>query len=428
VTEKKPPKILLLSTWPYKKTMPSRAFASYFHDFSSDSLACVYCANTTPDVSNIANYWRITDSSLLKSRFKKTEIGSKVIPCVPPEEEPSHRVTKKKKLSIPQSGLRFFFRDRLWQKKRWATPSFLKWTDEFAPELIVISGSNDFFLYRMGLFLAKRYNAKMLLIINDDYLFLNENKKPSGLFFRSYRKKYKRLISSILSKPENGFCGLSESMVDRYKKVFAASGLVVPLSSESNFSLKKTHNETPTFVYCGNVSLGRYRSLESLANYLKSLNKPYRFLVYSSEEGKEIEKLKKSSSLSFMGSVSYAKVVEIQKQADFLVYVESFKKKDIVHTRYSVSTKVPNLLSFAKPIICYGPKECSAIKYFSDNKAAYCCDDEDLSASSLVDFLSNNSAQTEAALHAKELYLSKHQVSDVSELFLNFANQVAHGK
>jgi glycosyltransferase involved in cell wall biosynthesis len=49
------------------------------------------------------------------------------------------------------------------------------------------------------------------------------------------------------------------------------------------------------------------------------------------------------------------------------VHVESFEKKIRSYTRLSMSTKIPQYMAAARPILCYGPGEVASCRFIGEN-------------------------------------------------------------
>lgn len=106
------------------------------------------------------------------------------------------------KLGKHKNSINYLLRGLIWNRKNWLTKDLIDWVDDFNPELIFISFSDDFFILQIGLFFARKYNIPIISTISDDYYF--NNKFSLNPFRLIYHIKYKKLVDSIMiHKGEN---------------------------------------------------------------------------------------------------------------------------------------------------------------------------------------------------------------------------------
>lgn len=72
-------------------------------------------------------------------------------------------------------------------------------------------------------------------------------------------------------------------------------------------------------------------------------------------------------------SVPTDKVSDVQRQADILVYAESFDKSRRSLVRQSFSTKIVDYLNSSRSIFAVGLNDVASIDYFIKNNSAVVC-------------------------------------------------------
>jgi hypothetical protein len=369
-------KILILGTVLFNQNNQSRAFESYFSSSEKIQLAQFFSNSQITQTSNVSTFFQITDLMLLKKWLgDKSDCGIT-----------KNDFLKKNKLNKPSNNfvgflyslgkikLPFFriLRKILWKKKFWNNKKFIQWVENFKPDLLFLSFSDDFFLNEIALFLANHFHIPILSSISDDYYF-NERFSLDPFYFL-YRFLYKSLINQILAKyPHAIFIG------DLIKKIYTekfhlVSETIFLSSSWSTLDFQPINiHKQILLIYFGNLNLGRLENLIKISSFLSKNKIDFQFDIYSGSISKREKSLMNKSNLTFCGFLSYQDLSYIIKKYDFIVITENFKNKHITNTKYSISTKVADSLKSGKSLFIYGPKEAGAINYlFSENIEFIC--------------------------------------------------------
>ena len=374
------PRVLIVGTVPYNKRSTSRAFEAYFHGWEKENLAQVFSNTRTPCKGHCGTLFQITDHRLLKRRFnKKTDTG-KIFKYedLPDEwvdndlEIKSDSVKKMYKIGARHTPFTHLIRKAIWKKKFWCTEKFNKWLDEFNPECVFLSFSDDFFIPEIALYVAKRFNIPIVSSIGDDYYF-NEHFSFSP-FYLLYKKSYKRLIRKVLAYKGSAIY-ISDKIRDKYNSEFGLNGKTVYLTSEiKRKEFKPINKNNPIITYFGNIRMGRNISLNEIGYALGGINRDYRLEVYSGENDEKYYKIfDKNPFIKYCGAVPYSEVVKRMSESDITVIVEGFKNRDIAQSRYSLSTKAADALASGVAILTYGSEECGIIEYMKSTGASVVC-------------------------------------------------------
>ena len=339
-------KILIVGTVPYNKKSTSRAFDAYFHYFERENLAQIFSNAKTPCKGHCASLFQITDSRML-SRWLGKKIDTGVIYNYEDLEDEwedwdlefENKSTKKLyRAASRHTTLTHILRGILWRKKFWCTDKLNNWLDNFAPDCVFLAFSDDYFIPKIAMYVARRYNIPIVSCIGDDYYF--NTKFSLNPFYYIYKSTYRRLVRKIFSHPSSAIY-ISDKIRDKYNSEFGLSGQTVYLSSNiSRKPFEPINKENPVITYFGNIGIGRNNSLNDIGFALGSINKDWRLEVYSNEPNEKVYKvLLENPFVDFKGSVPYAQVENRIRESDITVIVEGFRRKDINMSRYSLSTK-----------------------------------------------------------------------------------------
>ncbi|MBR4761473.1 MAG: glycosyltransferase family 4 protein [Clostridia bacterium] len=373
-------RILIVGTVPYNPNSQSRLYESFFSGFDRRNLAQVFSNTKTPIKGHCERLYQITDQRMLKRRFKKgVSTGKRFVYDELPEKwadnkaEVSGGVFKSLyKLSGKKSALTHLIRAFVWRKRYWCTADFEKWLDEFNPECVFLSFSDDFFIGNIALYIADRFNIPIVAFSGDDYYF-NAHFSLSP-FYLIYKSLYRRHVQKIFSRCK--YASLSSDFIkDKYAEYFGINTMATYLSSSvKRREFKEINKGNPLITYCGNIRIGRNLSLIDVANALKKVNPEYKLHIYSNEDDEKYYKpFEAVDNIIFHGVVPYSEVQRIIADTDIFVVVEGFRKKDIDVARYSISTKISDALASGDAVLAYGPYECTAIKYMEASGAAVVC-------------------------------------------------------
>lgn len=418
-------KVMIVGTVPYNKRMTSRAFEAYFGSWEHDKLAQVFSNPLMPVKGHCGYLYQITDAMLLrKAMGKRTAVGKQYLydDCL---DEPLPVNEKKDKnkwfRKLYQIGSRknpfsCLMRKALWKKSRWCTPAFNAWLDDFRPECVFLSFSDDFFIPEIALYVAERFRVPIVSSIGDDYYF--NDRFSLNPFYYIYRSAYKRLIRRVFAHGGTAIY-IGDKIRDKYNAEFPLNGKTVYLCSEvERREFRSVNADAPNICYFGNIRQGRNESLSDIATALGSINPGYRLTVYSGQNDKDIVRvLEENPFVDFCGSIPYEEVKQKTREADILVIVEGFKKKHVDNTRYSLSTKAADSLCSGAAILVYGSSECGVIEYMQQTDAAAVCTDKRQLESCIRRLIEDKDYQRSMYDAAKRVSEKNHMLAESNAVF-----------
>lgn len=408
-------RVVIVGTVPYNKKSTSRAFDAYFHNWEKENIIQVFSNTKEPCKGHCGSFYQITDQRMLKRWLgKKLETGKifydvdlKSEWCSTDLELNSSVAENIYKLGRRHSPFTHLLRGILWKKSFWCTEKFDLWLDEFKPECVFLAFSNDYFILKIALYIAKKYNIPIVSCIGDDYYF-NVEKTINPLYY-IYKYTYKRLVDKIFSVFGSAVF-ISDKIKNKYNSEFGLNGETVYLSSETarkRFMPVNTVN--PVISYFGNIQMGRNKSLNEIGYALGEINENYILEVYSNEPDKKYFKIfENNKNVSFLGSIPYEQVKQRMLESDITVIVEGFKKKDINLSRYSLSTKAADSLASGTNIFVYGSMESGIIEYMNSTNSSVVCTERENLKKSLETLIFDKSLQKRLYDSAAEIYENNH--------------------
>lgn len=359
--------ILVICANPINKSSSTRAFYTYFGDRDKIKIAQFYSNDQKIDEEFCCTYFNLTDSIILKRMFNKNCIGRNES-----NRESNYGDTRfigtLKKIGKKGWPLIQLFRKALWKKNRWMTDDLISWAHQFKPDLIFYHNSDAFFLGEIAIELSKLFSVPLILEISDDYYF--NNHFSLSPFYHLYRKKYKKHFENCI-KHATGYIFISEKMKRKYEEFFEIKGECIHISSEFQFETNQNFQTDGSFNYFGNIGLGRWKTIKTIANQLKKHNDETILDVYCPRIGNSIvSKIKNIQNVRYCGSLEYDDLKRKIFGSKYLLLVESFSKKNIKDVKFSLSTKVADYISTGVPIIAVGPKGSGTIDFLEENNLA----------------------------------------------------------
>lgn len=417
-------RILIVSSDPLSATSNNgKTLASFFDRYPQELLAQLYFSSARPDSDICNNYYKISDMDMLRSRrFHSKQCGGKIT-----TDEILHDEIKKDYATtqrIRKNNVMRLLREALWNSN-WKTDDLQDWLNEFRPELIFFVAGDIIFSYKIVAYIKKEYAAKLAVYITDDYILPRVSFSVFWWIRRNlvFRHMKKAVQSSDL------FFTISPAMKERYKNVFhKESYIIVNMPQTFTPSTEAQYNPENILelVYAGGLHYNRDKTLTLLAKSINRINrkgildKKVVLKIFSNQKisARKLKKLELADSSIFGGGLSSEELSLRLQQADFLVHVESFRYKNICETRLSLSTKIPEYMSFRKPIIAIGPKSIASMQYISN---CTCCITKTRDMDHVLsEFLRNTAAQKALAHKAYDKYIQNHNKEQNQKIFLDF--------
>ena len=403
-----------------------KTLASFIRQFPKDNVAQLFLHEGNPNSDLCSNYYKFTDKDALKSVFLRWNNGKRLTEIENPDTAPQLHKGAIYRLGRKKKPLVSFFRDAVWRLSNSFNRKLKKWLKEFDPDVIFFACSDSKFSYRLTRKIVLYLKKPLALCCFDDY-YLNCNYSTCA-FGKAYFRGFLKEVFKTFDLAKLTFA-VNEKMSEAYRNFFDREFPVLYTSAECQLS-DSMFDDRHGICYLGGLGYGRDKQLVALGKALregKYPNLPKHIDVYSPENNDAVlRELTKENGIVFHGSVSHNEVSRVIKSSKALIHTESFEKKIIERTKFSLSTKIPESLGSGALLIAYGPKEVASIDYLLKNDAAVVSDDVQSLLTEVSSVFSDKRKYQGCIEKQKQLYLRNHTVSAVSKVFIEQINKIVH--
>ena len=376
--------ILVVSHNPFSDTQNNgKTLTSLLGDWPEGRIAQVYFSNLPPDRTVCRKFFRILDADVFKSIFQRRPscTGSVIDDLTPLEADLSENAgggsLKNMVLGIFRKRwpIAVTMRNAIWSVGKWNTDGFQQWLDDFQPDLIFFQSSHCTFPYKVVDFIRKRYKIPIIMQTTDDYVSSKFSLDPffwcnlAGL--KKWYAKFARESKAILT--------IGDKMAEEYAAKFggnyhvAMNSVDIPAAADA----PGAGSDKLSLVYTGNLHSGRFQTLRLLAQTLWRMGGKYQrahISIYSlvPPTPKELGHISDMQNISYQGALNDPEAVkQVQRDADVLLHVESFRPKDKYITRLSVSTKIPEYMASGACILAVGPMDVASMEYIAKHETGF---------------------------------------------------------
>lgn len=211
-----------------------------------------------------------------------------------------------------------------------------------------------------------------------------DNWRETMFVDNKYTKPFHYLLNRTVKKIEKRMkkgLVISEKMGHEYNKKYKVDYVAIMNSVDTTVNIGDVSYDNKKeiiFTYAGGLHLGRYMQLLEIQNRIADFNNKssgvnISLVIYTSKSNQDnYQKLFENSITKFKDYLPHEQVSEIYEEADVLVHIESFDKKTIEYTKYSMSTKIPEYMASGKPILCYAPENIAVYEYINYTKTGIC--------------------------------------------------------
>ena len=254
----------------------------------------------------------------------------------------------------------------------------LDWARESRP-VVIYSPLGSVRVMRIVRILSERLNIPVLPHFMDDWprtLYSDHE------FFGLARRRVQEELRSVIRRSPF-LLAISRPMAEEYGDIFRRNGRVfMNCVNDEDFaapSAARTAGPARILTYIGGLHLERWRSLIGLAQTLLHLDPQIELRVHAPEAHLREHQLKVADfpNVRWGPSLNNFEVPAALAAADVLVHVESFEPGPRRYTRLSISTKIPQYLAAARPILAVGPTEVASMRYLIETGSAVVIQQDD---------------------------------------------------
>lgn len=340
-----------------------------FYGWDTTEIAQVYFHPGTPSFDLCNNYYQFTDIDAFKSIFSHNITGKSVIQEQVIENNHGKTIEDIYQAGRSRSPFIYIARDLLWHLSNWKNPNLIEWVEDFSPDLIFFAAGDYEFSYIIARDLSLTFNCPLVISCYDDFYLYNKNGDSLGGRIRQHH--FMKVVRRTV-RDSAFMLTICKSMAEKYSELFNIPCHLLYTAvdeREVNPSLNASQ-----ISYFGGLSLGRSNQLITIGKHLAKSNNealPKYIDVYSFEKNPEIlANMTSDNGIMFHGAVSQSEMFEHYSKSLAIIHVESFEEDIRERTKYSISTKIPEALSYGPCLLAYGPEGIASIDYLLENNAA----------------------------------------------------------
>lgn len=423
-------KVLIVSHMVISKTSNvGKTIYSYFDGMEDVELAQFYLQMEVPTNSEVCrNYYRFTDVDAIKAVFNRKHRGIKFEKKDIQEDKRFSylennawsEVYKKGKKSTP---LIYMLRNILWKISNSYGEDLRNWVREFSPDIIFFVSGDYAFLYEIVYKISKDTGCPLVTLSFDDYYIYNMNK--DSILGKLQHKIYMKSVKKIMKQSEV-IVTICETMRKAYQELFSKRSIVLHTSSkDKQLTLEKDRKQ---ISYIGGLGLNRDKQLIQMGRALLELQGdigPVYIEVYSTETREDVlAQMTLENGIRFHGRVTEKEMEIILQKSMLAIHTESFDEKIKERVRFSVSTKIPELLFNGPCVLAYGPEGVASIDYLKENNVAYVMTENDDLKGKLKEIINNKELQDKILSNARKIAQKNHDSKKNSDYLQKELNSI----
>lgn len=245
----------------------------------------------------------------------------------------------------------------------------------FAPQVVYTVGETVTAL-RVAYTISRELEIPIVIHFMDNWKHSIE--WASNPLLKQYQKRLSKYCDMCYSRTTECIA-IGEQMAEAYRKETGITHSVVmnSIDTQSFFCPPRENDGITRFVYAGGLHLGRDHALRAIGDAIdrifSEMGRQAEFLIFTPEDNIALHETV-FDGLKFTrlcAAVPHEKIVEVYKQSDVLVHVESNAIGNNEFFKYSVSTKISEYLATGLPFIFWGPTDIYLYGFLKENKLAY---------------------------------------------------------
>mgnify|MGYP006067826943 CR=1 FL=1 len=369
-------RVMLISASPINmQTSIGNTFLNILAELDDIELFSIYTRSGSPDFGYIREALVVSEIGLVKSIINRDYTANKITKVDIDSADDRIKNSKLEGFAKKHSSdtLRIV-KNIVWKFTPWKKCGIKEFIKEVDPDIIFTLFCSDTEVNDLILYTKMNSDAKLVLYAWDDhYSWCKFSVNPVLWISKLLSRRKMRKVFKLSSK----MYVISDLQKQDYEIEFKKPLTVLTKGAVFEKDTKINHNINPVLQlrYTGNIGNGRWTTLAIIVDALKKINKneiKAQLQIYSATPiTKKIRQALECDSISsFMGNVSSDKIPYIQSEADILIHIESFKKREKRLVRQSFSTKIVDYLAMAKCIFAAGPADVASIDYLIKNDAA----------------------------------------------------------
>ena len=301
-----------------------------------------------------------------------------------------------------------------------------EWIEEFKPQVIyTILGSNG--LMDLIEQIRCRFNLPLVVHIMDDWRMVNHTK---GLFAPLRRWKMQRQLAHFISVADCCL-GISDAMCNvygaEYGRVFKTFHNGIDTDADALNPVHRKSSEEPFRIFYAGAILpfAQLQSIIDVCEAVADLNLQglsVRFDIFCPPAMINLynEKLRTCDAINLQPTlISRDDYSSAMSAADLLLLPVNFSEETIRFIRYSMPTKVPEMMQSGVPILVYGPSEVAQVNYALENGWGYTVTEKSIEkiATAIKKLSADSSLRSELVCKSRLLASEHHDIKTLRTQF-----------
>ncbi|WP_138303327.1 MULTISPECIES: glycosyltransferase [Eubacteriales] len=406
-------------------TNMGRTLLGQFSDWKSDELFQLYIHSGVPQFKICTSYYSFSDVDALRSIllfkqygtvYQQEQIGEVQ------EAKESYVLSNVYTYARKRRLYTYIIRECVWKLAHWHNKKLISWLQDTDPDVIYLVPGDYGFLYDVAYKISKEMDIPIVVSCMDD--FFVQEAFGGNIMGQLWKKHFMKMVFQTMKRVAF-IQTICESMSESYGELFQIPCFTL-YSSTSDKKMNYT-KEKDQITYVGNIALGRAEQLCEIGRALlanKEDGIPHYIDVYSNENRPEITKLMiKENGIRFHGGLSAKAVLTVYERSILTIHTESFDRKFCDRVRYSISTKISEILTYGPCLIAYGPDSVASISYLKKNKAAYVITERGRLAEKLSYIIRNDLLQQQIIENAREVAAKNHNAEKNRQILRQYLEE-----
>lgn len=417
-------KILIISrvNWDESNSF-GNTYSSFFKGMNDITIANIYCTYGLPNTQVATKFFCMNEKMILSNILDKTKPrGKEVVTTAEESLDKNYSGKLIQKTKTFKFQILYWIRDLIWSTNRWKSDELNNFIKEFDPDIIFSPYYSSIYMNNVKKYIYETTLVPMVSFVSDDIYTLKQFNLSPFYWINRFITRSKIRQTAILNK---FIYVISEIQKEEYSKLLHKDcRMLYKGASFDEVPKKKRFDKPIIIVFTGNISSGRWKTLNELGKSIEKINqqeKKMKLLVYTktpmTKRTKKLLNIK--DSIELMQSVTSDEIEKVQLQADILLHCESFKLKHRLQVRLSFSTKLVDYFSRKRCILAIGSSKVTSIDYLIKNNAAITVSKKSEISSCLEDILRNPEIISEYAQKAWMCGKRNHQIKQIQQKLYN---------
>lgn len=370
-------RLLVTSVDAWNSRVGSDTMSSLVSVFPSEMVASLNIRAKKSDSTVAGRYFHIVEGRVMRSISHPSEktgeaytVESGDVAQSIDEEKENKRYTQRKKCG---RGVLVLLRELVWKLGHWKTKELDAFLDDTQLDALFFPIESYIHFNRINQYIIDKYHPKRVVgyMWDDNFTY---KQHPHNLLYMIHRYWLRKSVKKLIGACDVVFA-ISPKLKRELDAEYGTESVLLTKPMKEGMQYVPYSSEKPIrMLYTGKLNIGRDRAVAEIADAMREVNKDETKVVldvYTDTPlmGEVKRRIEASAECRIHGFVPQHEVIEKQRQADVLLFVEALSSRDM-SARLSFSTKLTDYLSAGKCVWAVGNKDLAPIEYLRENNAA----------------------------------------------------------